>query len=65
MNTVPERKRDAMEDKNISTAPEIPGKLQEFCHFFTGPWKTPGKQLFSLYSWNSPGILWRIILFCE
>ena len=33
----------------------------EFCNFFQMFWKTPGKWLFSLYSWNSPGTLWRII----
>ena len=42
-----------MEDKNISTAPEIPGKLQEFCHFLQGR----GKLLENSYFPCTPGIL--------
>ena len=34
-----------------------------FVLFFQGPGKLLKKQLFSLYSWNTPGILCRIILY--
>ena len=34
-----------------------------FVIFFQGPGKLLEKQLFSLYSWNSPGILWKMILY--
>ena len=41
----------------------VPEKLLEFGNFFPDPGKLLEKQLFSLYSWNSPEILWRIIMY--
>ena len=41
----------------VLTTPWIPGKLLEFWNFLPGPWKTPEKQIISLNSWKTRGIL--------
>ena len=37
-------------------------KAPQLCTFFPGFWNLLKKQLFSLYYWNSPGLLWRKLL---
>ena len=49
-------------DCSLAMVHTIPGKLLEICNFLPGPWKTPEKKLFTLYSCNSPKILWRMSL---